>query len=558
MNKTHANAHHLVTYFPIAPSKNDIPTIMPSPFSNTPHPLAKRAAIMLQDHLSSQRHAPDYISLADQGKMFGILVVRACNGEIGFLSAFSGMLNKQWQLPNFVPQIFKQAEQDRFLLVGRAKLAKLTEQLLSLETSPKRHELIKKIANMQQQRDQALASLKEQHKSAKQQRRQQRLALQQLTDPIKRDLEIAALALASQHHKREATNISIHWCQKLQLLQQQLDTFEQQIGEIKACRTKQSRQLHSQVFATYRLKNRLHEEKSISHFYGDGSPPAGSGDCAGAKLIHYAHQHQLLPIALAEFWWGRSSAVGVRHHGHYYPACRGKCLPILPFMLRGLELEAEPCYGHEIDRNEPKTIYEDVHILVINKPAELMSTPGKKIHDSVLSRLLKRYPECPDLTLLHRLDMGTSGLLLLAKNAQANKFLQKQFIQHKVEKRYEALLNRRLTPGQNSGEIDLPLRVDLDDRPRQLVCYEYGKIAKTQWQLIAYEGEITRVYFYPLTGRTHQLRVHASHAKGLHAAIVGDALYGLPAERLMLHAQRLCFTHPVTRKRMEFELPAPF
>ncbi len=546
-----------ITYFPIAPAATDIPGVMPSPFFDVPHPLAKQACEILQQRLATEKNWPRDFFAPDAGKMFGVLVVRDRDGRIGFLSAFSGMMSGLWQLPGFVPPIFDQAEHDAFLPAGKNELALMALQLEALEDAPQRLELLQTIPRIQQQRDQALAELKQRHKAAKAERKQQRLALE-LLDDNEQQRQMQALALASQHDKREAKNTAIEWEEKLQLLQQQLDVFEQQITKIKQTRTEKSRKLHKKVFAAYVLDNALNEQQAISDFYVDGLPPGGAGDCAGPKLIHYAHQHQLTPLALAEFWWGSSPAAGIRHHAQFYPACRGKCRPILPFMLRGLAVEAEPNFGQDIDASEPQIVYEDDFILVVNKPAGLMSVPGKIIKDSVFQRLSQCYPECPELKMVHRLDMSTSGLLLVAKNLRTNKFLQKQFIQRSVEKRYEALLTKLLPPEQNEGEINLPLRVDLYDRPRQLVCYEHGKPAKTQWQVITHEGDTTRVYFYPLTGRTHQLRVHASHRDGLNAAIVGDELYGLAGERLMLHAQRLCFTHPVTRERMEFEVAAPF
>jgi len=549
----------LLTCFPVTPTAGEIPTIMPTPFSNSPHPLAEQAALMLQQRLSSFSPLCKEITGEEMryGKMFGVLVVRDSDGSIAFLSAFSGMMNGLWQIPGFVPPIFDQAEQQSFLPAGRSELALMAEQLQRLESSTQRAELLQEITLLQQQRDASLTELKQHHKAAKATRKIQRQGLTGLPDSERQE-QIAALALASQHHKREATNARLHWQEQLQTLQHQLDGFEQQIRELKAARTERSRLLHKKVFAAYLLGNFLGEEQPISHFFDGETPPAGAGDCAGPKLIHYAQRHQLQPLALAEFWWGPSPSTGVRHHGQYYPVCRGKCRPILPFMLRGLDVESEPRYGQGIQASELQIIYEDESLLVINKPAGLMSAPGTDVKDSVYTRLSQRYPDSPELKLVHRLDMATSGLLLVAKNLRANKFLQKQFIHRSVEKRYEALLSKRLPPEQLEGDIDLPLRVDFDDRPRQLVCYEYGKTAKTHWKVLSHEGETTRVWFYPLTGRTHQLRVHASHKSGLNATIVGDALYGQTGERLMLHAQRLCFTHPVTRKHMEFELPAPF
>ncbi|MDQ6997992.1 MAG: pseudouridine synthase [Mariprofundus sp.] len=552
----------LLTYFPETPVADEMPSIMPSPFSNAPHPLAEKACLMLQERLATQTDLPRDFFSTNGGKMFGVLVVRDQGGGVGFLSGFSAMMNGEWIMPGFVPQVYDQAGHDAFLSDGNEQLADLTAQLQQLERSSLRASLKQQIAALMLARDQQLSALKQKHKAAKDARKQQRQILQQRQDlsDAERQPTIAALALASQHHKREATNAMMIWSEQLQVLQDQLVGIEAEITSIKETRTEKSRILHRRVFETYVLTNHLNEKRPMTDFF-EGMPPAGAGDCAGPKLIQYAHQHGLYPLALAEFWWGTSPASGIRHHGQFYPACRGKCHPILPFMLRGLEVEAEPDFGlavATVGADEPQVVFEDDDLLVLNKPAGLMSSPGKYVKDSVYTRLMERYPELPELKLVHRLDMATSGLLLVAKNLRVNKQLQKQFIQRSVEKRYEALLNRRLPPDMQEGDIDLPLRVDFDDRPRQVVCYEYGKAAQTHWQVIGYEGETTRILFYPHTGRTHQLRMHASHKDGLNAAIIGDALYGEDAERLMLHAQRLCFNHPKTRERMEFEIPAPF
>lgn len=543
----------LITWLEEQPAATAIPAVMPSPFATEPHPLARTAAAMLQQKLELQALG----QRPDVGKMFGVLVVRADDGRIGFLSAFSGMINGQWQLPGFVPQIFPLAGPGSSLAFGDEELAGLTARIEQLESSAERTGLLRDVELLQQQRQQALAELKANHRAAKAERKQLRL---ELTDvpPTEREVQMAALALTSQRQKREATNTAIAWDEKVQKLQLQLDVLDGQIDQIRQQRTEMSRRLHRAFFESYRLSNWLLEEQPITRFFPDSTPPAGAGDCAGPKLIHYAHRHGLQPIALAEFWWGASPSTGIRHHGHFYPACRGKCRPILPFMLQGLKVEPHPDFALDVAEDEPQTVYEDEFLLVINKPAGLMSTPGKRIKDSVQTRLQARYPDCPELKLVHRLDMGTSGLLLVAKTLAANKRLQRQFVQRTVEKRYEALLSKVLPEAMREGEVNLPLRTDFDDTPRQMVCFDYGKPALTHWQVIDRNGETTRVWFYPHTGRTHQLRMHAAHKDGLNAAIVGDDLYGLAAERMMLHAQRLCFTHPFRPERMEFEAPAPF
>ncbi|MDX8388708.1 MAG: pseudouridine synthase [Ghiorsea sp.] len=548
-----------LTYFPSEPAANDTPNVMPSPFSDIPHPLAKQACELLQQRLTEHSFSNTYdFFTPDSGKMFGVLIVQDKQGKIGFLSAFSGMMRGEWLIEGFVAPAFDLAAQNIFLPEGKAELTKMSEQLNVLEGSKQRAELKNKLSIVQEQRTDALAKLRAIHKAAKADRKQQRIILQTLTNPDEQHTQMRVLALASQHHKREAANVKQAWDDKIQVIQQPLDVIESQIEHIKISRANKSRGLHQQVFDGYKLQNFLGDQQTLTEFFPDATPPAGAGDCAGPKLIYHAQKYQLKPLVIAEFWWGSSPAAGVRHHKQFYPACRGKCRPILPFMLAGLDVEPEPYFGNNIDESLPEVIYDDDALLVINKPAGLMSEPGKEIKDSVFNRLLKRYPECPELRLVHRLDMSTSGLLLVAKNLKINKQLQKQFIQRTVEKRYEAVLSKVLPTTQNEGEVDLPLRVDFYDRPRQLACYEYGKPAKTYWKVLSRDKETTRVYFYPHTGRTHQLRVHASHRDGLNAAIVGDELYGLAGDRLLLHAQYLSFEHPISRKRLEFEIQAPF
>ncbi|MBF0282744.1 MAG: RluA family pseudouridine synthase [Zetaproteobacteria bacterium] len=531
---------------------------MPSPFATPPHPLAKKAAKILQQHLDEKQRLP--IDFSITGKMFGVLVVRNGQQQLGFLCAFSGMMNGVWEHAGFVPPLFDQEEQNSFLAQEKTAVATLQEELKALQNSANLQQLITQHETLLQQQAEALTLIKARHKAAKATRHLARIELEDRYDPFGASYqqEVKKLNLASQHDKREALQATQTWREKIHAVQKEIATIEHHIEKLKQLSQKKLRALHQRVYASYRLQNNLGERKIISDFFIDALPPAGAGDCAGAKLIHYAIAHQLQPLAMAEFWWGKSPKTTVRHHSYFYPACRGKCRPILPFMLRGLEIEAEPDYQQIIADDEPKTIFEDDSFLVINKPVGLLSNPGKHIKDSVFHRLLKRYPEHPELRLVHRLDMGTSGLLLVAKNLQINALLQRQFIQRTVEKRYEALLCKTLPEQPGQGTIDLPMRVDFYDKPRQMVCYDAGKPAQTHWEIIGYEGAFTRVNFYPHTGRTHQLRVHASHQDGLNAAIVGDSLYGLGAERMMLHAQQLCFNHPLTHQRMVFESPAPF
>ncbi|HHJ81298.1 MAG TPA: RluA family pseudouridine synthase [Candidatus Tenderia electrophaga] len=547
----------LITAFAITPQENELPTIFPSPFSATPHAIARRAAVQLQSQLTSQTAWQHDFDSVDGGKMFAVLVVKDGNDRLGFIAAFSGMLAGQWQLPGFAPPVFDQAERQAFLPAGEAELARYASQIESLYNSPERHNLLSQLKRLKQQQDADIQALKQIHKARKLQRREQRNTCQSFTAAEKKEL-LGKLSFESQQDKREFKQAKTDWQDKAAVFQKKLNEIKNQIAVLKKTRAKLSNSLHQQLFAGYILSNKLGQQKPIRHFFADGNPPSGAGDCAAPKLIHYASQYQLTPLALAEFWWGAAPRQGVRHHGHYYPACRGKCHPILPFMLKGVEVQPAPVLGNIHDHNAPATVYEDDDLVVVNKPSGLLSVPGKEIQDSVLTRLQQRYPNATGPLLVHRLDMSTSGLLLAAKNAKTHKALQHQFEQRSIEKRYVAVLSKKLAEDQHKGTIELPLRVDLDDRPRQLVCFSHGKAAKTHWQVMSRQPATTRIYFYPVTGRTHQLRLHASHPDGLNAAIVGDELYGEAAERLLLHAERLCFTQPNTGERIEVKAAVPF
>lgn len=276
-------------------------------------------------------------------------------------------------------------------------------------------------------------------------------------------------------------------------------------------------------------------------------PPGGTGDCCAPKLLQYAYQQGLKPVCMAEFWWGQSTKEELRQHGNYYPACRGKCKPILTWMLQGLEVDPDPALSG-FPKQDIATVYEDDDLVVINKPSGMLSVPGRIDDYSVETVMRQRYP---DSFVAHRLDMGTSGLLIVAKNGEAYRSLQQQFIHHEVRKKYVALLER---PAQGTGVISLPLRPDPMNRPRQVVDMEHGKRAVTRYEFISDR----MVALWPETGRTHQLRIHCAHPDGLCNPIVGDELYGNSGKRLCLHAAEIWFTHPTTHEEMHLNSPIPF
>ena len=281
-------------------------------------------------------------------------------------------------------------------------------------------------------------------------------------------------------------------------------------------------------------------------------PPGGTGDCCAPKLLQYAYLHHLKPVCMAEFWWGPSPKTEIRHHGQFYPACSGKCKPVLTWMLQGLDIDPNPeevGFPHLV----PEVVYEDDAIAVINKPAGLLSIPGRTEEYSVATWAQQRWPKSLPV---HRLDMGTSGILLVAKNQEIYQTLQKQFTDHTVKKKYLAVVEG--VPAKEHGIIDLPLLSDPLNRPRQVVDFERGKRAITEYRVLESDDTHSLLALWPHTGRTHQLRMHCAHEQGLGCPIKGDELYGTKSDRLYLQAQAISFVHPVTGKRMHFELPQIF
>jgi len=552
----------ITCFFSPALQSEALPQGFPSPFSNTPHPLAQHAALELQQQLNNPQAWSHDFDAPEGGKMFGVLVVRDASDQLGYLAAFSGMLAGKWVQPGFVPPFFDQQMLDGFLPAGETRLRTYEAQINGLQYSTEFEALNDQLAALQRQRDVELKTLVASHRQRKAARRELR---EKLNSQDEGGALLVKLSFESQQDKRALRAFQDEWGARLANVQEEIARIEQQIAELKRERSRLSNRLHRKLFKAYRLSNRLGEEKTVAEFFEERLPPGGTGDCAAPKLIQYAHQQGLMPLAMAEFWWGTSPKDGIRHHGNYYPACRGKCHPILPFMLKGIDVQPRVIANQVFnDTSAPEAVYEDDDLLVINKPSGLLSVPGKETTDSVQTRLQQRYPDHEGLLLVHRLDMPTSGLLLVAKHRVIHKALQQQFLKCTVEKRYVALLSKRLPELSddgvvlNGGMVELPLRVDFDDRPRQMVCFAHGKPAVTRWQVIARNEDTTRVYFYPHTGRTHQLRLHAAHQAGLNAPIYGDELYGESVARLLLHAERLSFDHPVTKKRIEITAPAPF
>jgi tRNA pseudouridine32 synthase/23S rRNA pseudouridine746 synthase len=520
------------------------------PFHYTPHPLCVMAADEVQVYLQHQAQWQDELQ---QGKMFGVLIVQTTEGEIGYLAAFSGILAGKNIHPYFVPPIYDLLQPDGFFKKEEEHISAINHRIRELEEDTSyqkcRQALEEETARCSQLLSQAKARLK-----AAKELRDRRRQTEQLSES-----EQAAMIRESQFQKAELKRLERSLKEHLSSLQKETDTYVSQIEALKNERKSRSATLQQQLFEQFRLLNARGEVKDLCSIFAHTVhkiPPAGAGECAAPKLLQYAYFHHYRPVAMAEFWWGDSPKAEIRHHGHYYPACKGKCEPILGHMLQGLEVEENPLLEDNHRTTVLDIIYEDDYLLIVNKPADMLSVPGKETVDSVYSRIRHLYPDATGPLVVHRLDMATSGLLLIAKTKEVHQNLQAQFSNRSIKKRYTALLEGIVS--DEEGTIDLPLCLNPLDRPRQIVDKEHGKPAITRYRVLARTESQTLVAFYPLTGRTHQLRVHSAHSLGLHCPIKGDELYGSKADRLYLHAESLEFTHPVSKEKVTIEVKADF
>ncbi|WP_333002314.1 RluA family pseudouridine synthase [Vibrio coralliilyticus] len=533
------------------------------PFFYQPHPLCELAAQELQQHLVEQTDWQHNFGIdgnqSGTGKMFGVLLVESPQGEVGYLSAFSGKIADQNLLPGFVPPVFDMLAEESFFRAETAEIMAANQKFNQLKSNPRIAELTSKLNQLtseyqqqeQLQRDTMIAGRAER-------KAQRKLAESSLAgEALKSRLD--ELAKQSVAEKNVLKYLKLEWDEKIAVLQHELDELNTNLNALKEQRKTLSNTLQNKLFDNYRFLNIRGEEKSLNAIFKPTSapvPPAGAGECAAPKLLHFAFKHGFKPLALAEFWWGVSPKSEVRQHGKFYPSCHSKCFPILGHMLEGMTVDDNPLEENWAEDKELEILFEDEAMVVVNKPSGLLSVPGKTIKDSAYTRLQQRYPDVEGPFVIHRLDMATSGLLVFALTKRANKSLQKQFISRSVQKRYVALLEGKVN--QTSGQIELPMRGDPDDRPRQLVCFEHGKPAETYWELIESRDGRSKLYLYPKTGRTHQLRVHCAHHLGLNLPMVGDGLYGQRADRLHLHAQRLEIEHPYSKQPMTFEAECEF
>ena len=522
------------------------------PFCYTPHPLCILAAKEVQSYLTRQTAWKDELR---QGKMFGVLIVQTEHGETGYLAAFSGILAGKNLHPFFVPPVYNLLQPQGFFKIEEENISSINRNIRQLENDKAYAALSAELARTIQSAENILATAKAQLKEAKTAREQRRKEKELNAQ------EEAELIRESQFQKAEYKRLERSWKARITTLQTQTEDWERRISALKSERKTRSAALQQKLFEQFGMLNYRGEIKNLCEIFGQTvhkTPPAGAGECAAPKLLQQAYLHGWKPIAMAEFWWGDSPKTEIRHHGHYYPACKGKCEPILQHMLQGLQVEENPMLKRmQVPSKNLEIVYEDPWLSVINKPAGMLSVPGKEDAVSVYSLMREQYPEADSPLTVHRLDMATSGLMLIAKTKRVHQNLQDQFKNRLVRKRYVALLEG-IVP-KDKGTVDLPLCLNPLDRPRQMVHTEHGKPAITDYQVLErLDGKRTRIVFYPRTGRTHQLRIHAAHPLGLHCPIIGDELYGEKADRLYLHAEYLEFTHPITGETVRITKEAEF
>ncbi|MEH2462792.1 RluA family pseudouridine synthase [Nostoc sp.] len=489
-----------------------------------------------------------------EGKMYGILLVELPNGEQRVLKAFSGLLNGCSLVEDWVPPIPGRDEVALEEARTLAQLDAIKQELFTLKQLTERQQYQTLFDEFEQQ----LQAMSDRHRHCKHQRQEKR---QQICDPLtleQLDEESRQQGIERRQLKRQQNAV-------LQPLQQLIAVTDARISELKQQRKALSRQLQAQMHATYSLTNFSGRSRSLQELMLGGFP-TGTGDCCAPKLLHYAATHNLKPLAMAEFWWGASSVNQDKIQGEFYGACAERCQPLMGFLLSGLKPISIP--NRDVYTISPLSstkaeipiIYEDEWLIAVNKPVGLLSVPGRyrDRQDSVLSRLRHLLPDGMMLASVHRLDQETSGILLLARDRQIHRQLSQQFQQRQVYKVYEAILSGAVTVEQ--GVIDLPLWGDPENRPNQKVDWQHGKPSLTHFQVMAREKDYTRVEFKPLTGRTHQLRVHAANVRGLGVTILGDRLYGCCAvtSRLHLHARELRFEHPQLEKSLHLQAITPF
>lgn len=550
----------------------DFPERMNNPLDYQPHPLCIAVCKELQTYLSERE---DWREEIDKGKMFGVLIVenaQPASGapKIGYLAAYSGQIGGRSDWDDFVPAVFDYLQPDGYFKTHEAEISGINQSIRKLEANTHMKEAKGLILQLQEERKHTIAAYQEKIKKAKAKRDARREAGSLNPE------EEAEMVKESQFMKAELRRLKKSLSEKTSL-ETEYEAYQADILSLKQLRKTLSDALQQWLFSQFRMQNHEGESKDLLEIFRDAAlrdypqatiatsriaalkmvPPAGSGECCEPKLLQYAYSLGYKPLQMAMFWWGESPKEEIRHHLHFYPACNGKCKPILQWMLPASTFE--PAAVDLSLYNKVETLYEDREIAVIHKPEGLLSVPGKDAaQPSVHALMRSKYPEATGPLIVHRLDMSTSGVMMIAKTEFAYHRLQKAFLNHQIQKKYVAIISGKVIP--EKGIISLPLMPDYLDRPRQIVDHELGKEAITEYEVLEPVDDFhLRIALYPKTGRTHQLRVHCAHQEGLNAPILGDPLYGNEkAARLHLHAEEITFEHPLTGKKMTITRKADF
>ena len=545
---------------------------MNNPLDYEPHPLCSQACREVQEMLARREDWQEEIA---RGKMFGVLIVENVKTDTdvpkwGYLAAYSGQIGGRSDWEDFVPAVFDYLQPDGYFKTHEAEISRINQSISHLEKDERMKEARTQIRQLQEERKRTIAAYQEKMKEAKAKRDSRREA------GNLSEAEEAEMIRESQFMKAELRRLKKSLSEKT-ALETEFDDYQENILRLKQLRKQLSDALQQWLFSQFRMLNQEGESKDLLEIFRDEAlkeypqaaiatsriaalkmvPPAGSGECCEPKLLQYAYQHGYKPLQMAMFWWGESPKEEIRHHLQFYPACNGKCKPILHWMLPASTFEPEAINLSIYDKVE--TLYEDREIAVIHKPEGLLSVPGKDAaQPSVYALMRRKYPEATGPLIVHRLDMATSGVLLIAKTEFAYHRLQKAFQNHQIQKKYVAIISGKDIP--EKGIISLPLLPDYLNRPRQIVNHEQGKEAITEYEILErIDGSHLRIALYPKTGRTHQLRVHCAHQEGLNAPILGDPLYGNEkAARLHLHAEEITFEHPLTGKKITIKRKADF
>lgn len=527
--------HENRCFHPLATSV-PLPGRMNNPFSYEPNLLCVATGNEIKRYVDAKEEWRDEIH---KGKMFGVLIVRNQDDQPGYLCAYSGQILGKSDWKGFVPPIFDYLQPNGYFKKREAEITKINHELAEILENEVYLSAEKAYAQSVIDSRTQLDLFRNKLQKLKQLRDQNRMS-------NGNDLAYKeSLDRESQFQHAELRRLKIKLREEVEKKRADLQQWADRMENKKNERKRRSDDLQRWLFSQFVLLNALGEKQTLREVFERATgriPPSGSGECCAPKLLQYAYLHRLTPVSIAEFWLGGSPKAEIRHSEQYYPACRGRCLPILSFMLRGLKVDNSP----SVHVNDSiRVVDEDDDLCVIVKPAGMLSVPGKDMsRESVYSLMKQKYPFADGPLIVHRLDMATSGLMIVAKTKAAHQALQSQFANHEVRKKYIALLDGIVSAWR--GTISLPLCADVNDRPRQLVDFKNGKTAITKFEVVGQKNGKTRVALYPVTGRTHQLRVHCAHQDGLGCPILGDALYGRRAERLYLNAEEITFRHPVT------------